>query len=134
MRSKGDESFASAESDPRSWARRITYWSRSRRKPARRRRDDRAAPWQGHVGHDRHERRALVVLSWPERPGDAWNRSIRAARLSRAISTERIVGCVIHLAASTPEPGVVSHNMGAKLIVGEPGGATPHAPSASRRR
>ncbi len=43
-------------------------------------------------------------------------------RLSRAIPTERIVGCVIHLAASTPEPGVVSHNMGRKLILGEPGG------------
>src|SRR5918992_454582 len=42
--------------------------------------------------------------------------------LSRAIPTERIVGCVIHLAASTPEPGVVSHNMGTKLILGEPGG------------
>jgi 2-dehydropantoate 2-reductase len=36
--------------------------------------------------------------------------------------TERIVGCVIHLAASTPEPGLVSHNMGRKLILGEPGG------------
>jgi 2-dehydropantoate 2-reductase len=43
-------------------------------------------------------------------------------RLSKAIPTERIVGCVIHMAASTPEPGVVSHNMGRKLIVGEPGG------------
>jgi len=43
-------------------------------------------------------------------------------RLSRAIPTERVVGCVIHLAASTPEPGLVSHNMGAKLILGEPGG------------
>jgi 2-dehydropantoate 2-reductase len=43
-------------------------------------------------------------------------------RLSRAIPTERIVGCVVHLAASTPEPGLVSHNMGAKLILGEPGG------------
>ena len=43
-------------------------------------------------------------------------------RLSRAIPTERVVGCVIHLAASTPERGVVSHNMGSKLIVGEPGG------------
>jgi 2-dehydropantoate 2-reductase len=42
--------------------------------------------------------------------------------LTRAIPTERIVGCVIHLAASTPEPGVVSHNMGTKLILGEPGG------------
>lgn len=42
--------------------------------------------------------------------------------LSRALPTERIVGCVVHLAASTPEPGLVSHNMGNKLIVGEPGG------------
>jgi 2-dehydropantoate 2-reductase len=44
------------------------------------------------------------------------------SRLARAMPTERIVGCVIHLAASTPEPGVISHNMGRKLIVGEPGG------------
>jgi 2-dehydropantoate 2-reductase len=43
-------------------------------------------------------------------------------KLSKAIPTERVVGCVIHLAASTPEPGVISHNMGAKLILGEPGG------------
>jgi 2-dehydropantoate 2-reductase len=43
-------------------------------------------------------------------------------RLARAMPTERIVGCVIHLAASTPEPGLVSHNMGRKLILGEPGG------------
>ena len=42
--------------------------------------------------------------------------------LSRAIPTQRVVGCVIHLAASNPEPGLVSHNMGAKLILGQPGG------------
>jgi 2-dehydropantoate 2-reductase len=42
--------------------------------------------------------------------------------LSRAIPTARVIGCVIHLAASNPEPGLVSHNMGAKLILGEPGG------------
>jgi len=42
--------------------------------------------------------------------------------LARAIPAERVVGCVIHLAASTPEPGLVSHNMGSKLILGEPGG------------
>jgi 2-dehydropantoate 2-reductase len=36
--------------------------------------------------------------------------------------TERIIGCVIHLAASTPEPGLVRHNMGRRLILGEPGG------------
>src|SRR6266850_8022085 len=43
-------------------------------------------------------------------------------KLSRAMPTDRIVGCVVHLAASTPEPGLISHNMGARLILGEPGG------------
>jgi len=43
-------------------------------------------------------------------------------KLSRAMPTDRIVGCVVHLAASTPAPGVVSHNMGTRLILGEPGG------------
>ena len=43
--------------------------------------------------------------------------------LSRAMPTSRIVGCVIHFAASTPEPGVVSHAMGSRLILGEPGGS-----------
>lgn len=43
--------------------------------------------------------------------------------LARAMETERIVGCVVHFAASTPEPGLVSHNMGNRLILGEPGGA-----------
>ena len=42
--------------------------------------------------------------------------------LSREMPTERIVGCVVHLAASTPEPGVINHNMGRRLILGEPGG------------
>ena len=43
-------------------------------------------------------------------------------KLARSMPTDRIVGCVIHCAASVPEPGLVSHNMGQKLIVGEPGG------------
>jgi len=42
--------------------------------------------------------------------------------LARAMPTERIVGCVVHFAASTPQPGLISHNMGRRLIVGEPGG------------
>lgn len=42
--------------------------------------------------------------------------------LARAMPTDRLVGCVIHLAASTPEPGVIQHNMGKRLILGEPGG------------
>jgi 2-dehydropantoate 2-reductase len=43
-------------------------------------------------------------------------------KLARAMPTGRIVGCVVHLAASIPEPGLISHNMGRKLIIGEPGG------------
>jgi 2-dehydropantoate 2-reductase len=43
-------------------------------------------------------------------------------QLAGAMPTERIVGCVIHLAASTPEPGLISHNMGSRLVLGEPGG------------
>ena len=46
----------------------------------------------------------------------------QGGKLTRAMPTERIVGCVIHLAASTPEPGLISHNMGRKLVLGEPGG------------
>ena len=42
--------------------------------------------------------------------------------LARAMPTARIVGCVVHLSASTPEPGVIQHNMGKRLILGEPGG------------
>ena len=45
-----------------------------------------------------------------------------SGQLARAMPTERIVGCVVHLAASTPEPGLISHNMGKRLIIGEPGG------------
>lgn len=42
--------------------------------------------------------------------------------VSRAIPTAQVVGCVVHLAASIAEPGLINHNMGARLIVGEPGG------------
>jgi len=43
-------------------------------------------------------------------------------KLSAAMPTDRVVGCVVHLAASTPEPGLIRHNMGKRLILGEPGG------------
>ena len=43
-------------------------------------------------------------------------------KLARAMPTDRLVGCVIHLAASTPEPGVIGYGMGTRLILGEPGG------------
>ena len=43
-------------------------------------------------------------------------------KLARAMPTDRIVGCVVHFAAATPEPGLISHSMGRRLILGEPGG------------
>jgi 2-dehydropantoate 2-reductase len=42
-------------------------------------------------------------------------------KISAAMPTERVVGCVVHLAASTPAPGLIRHNMGQRLILGEPG-------------
>ncbi|HSC65378.1 MAG TPA: 2-dehydropantoate 2-reductase [Caldimonas sp.] len=35
---------------------------------------------------------------------------------------DRVLGCVVHLAASSPSPGRVRHNIGERLIVGEPRG------------
>lgn len=46
------------------------------------------------------------------------------ARITAAIDPARVVGCVTHLAASTPQPGVVRHTMGDRLIIGEPAGGT----------
>lgn len=43
--------------------------------------------------------------------------------IGRAIPTTQVIGCVVHLAASIAGPGLVRHNMGARLIIGEPGGA-----------
>jgi 2-dehydropantoate 2-reductase len=42
--------------------------------------------------------------------------------VARAVSFERVIGCVVHASASTPEPGLVQHRVGQGLIVGEPGG------------
>jgi 2-dehydropantoate 2-reductase len=46
-------------------------------------------------------------------------------RLLARLPLDRVLGCVVHLACSTPEPGVVKHSFGERLIVGEPlGGAS----------
>lgn len=42
--------------------------------------------------------------------------------LSRAIPVEQVVGCVVHLSSSCPEPGVIRVGFGNRLILGEPGG------------
>jgi 2-dehydropantoate 2-reductase len=44
--------------------------------------------------------------------------------LAAAMPPERVVGCVVHMSASSPEPGVVRHAAGDRFIVGEPGGAS----------
>jgi len=43
-------------------------------------------------------------------------------RIDAALPARRIVGCVVHASCSTPEPGLVQHHGGQRLIVGEPGG------------
>jgi len=43
-----------------------------------------------------------------------------------ALPFEQVIGCVVHASTWTSEPGLVEHNMGQGLIVGEPsGGASP---------
>src|SRR4029453_2747111 len=46
----------------------------------------------------------------------------RDGRMGGAIPSAGIVGAVAPLACSTPQPGVVRHNVGNRLIVGEPSG------------
>ena len=46
-------------------------------------------------------------------------------RIADALPIERVLGCVVHLASSSPEPGLIRHGFGERLIVGEPtGGAS----------
>jgi 2-dehydropantoate 2-reductase len=43
--------------------------------------------------------------------------------VTAAMPTRRVVGCVVHLSAAMPEPGLVVRGMGNGLIVGEPDGS-----------
>ncbi len=43
--------------------------------------------------------------------------------LARAIPSSRVLGCVLHIACSVPEPGLVVHNSQNRWIVGEPDGS-----------
>jgi len=55
--------------------------------------------------------------------GDAALESVDpGGSVDRAIDFGRVVGCVVHLSASSAQPGLVVHNMGRGLIVGEPRG------------
>ncbi|MFI6638214.1 2-dehydropantoate 2-reductase [Streptomyces sp. NPDC050504] len=41
-------------------------------------------------------------------------------RIAAAVPAERVLGCVVHMSSSAPEPGLVHHFRGTGLIVGEP--------------
>ena len=43
-------------------------------------------------------------------------------QLLAALPLARVLGCVVHLTASSPAPGRVRHGVGERLIVGEPAG------------
>ena len=43
-------------------------------------------------------------------------------RIAAALPARRIVGCVVHASCSTPEPGLVQHHGGQRLLIGEPSG------------
>jgi 2-dehydropantoate 2-reductase len=43
-------------------------------------------------------------------------------RIEAALPLASVLGCVVHLTCSSPEPGVVQHGFGDRLIVGEPAG------------
>jgi 2-dehydropantoate 2-reductase len=46
--------------------------------------------------------------------------------LARSLDAARALGCIVYFAANVPEPGVVAHSSGVKLILGEAGdGRTP---------
>jgi 2-dehydropantoate 2-reductase len=44
--------------------------------------------------------------------------------IARAIPSAHVIGAVVHLACSTPEPGVIRAGVGNRLIVGEPRGGS----------
>ncbi|MED5620311.1 2-dehydropantoate 2-reductase [Ideonella sp. BN130291] len=42
--------------------------------------------------------------------------------VAAAIATEQVIGCVVHASAKTSQPGLVEHQRGLGLIIGEPAG------------
>jgi len=55
--------------------------------------------------------------------GDAPLESVDpGGRIAAKIPHEQVLGCVVHAATTSPEPGLVEHKMGQGLIIGEPGG------------
>jgi 2-dehydropantoate 2-reductase len=54
-------------------------------------------------------------------------------RIHASLPMGRVLGCVVHLTCSQPEPGLVVHGFGDRLIVGEPaGGASSRVDEVAR--
>ncbi len=65
-----------------------------------------------------------------ERPGPLAGQSLQSVdpdgAIARAIPSRQVLGCVVHLTASTPAPAIVKHGFGQRLILGAAaGGADP---------
>ena len=45
-------------------------------------------------------------------------------QIEAALPLAQVLGCVVHLTCSSPEPGLIQHGFGKRLIVGEPAGGT----------
>ncbi|MDF3834870.1 2-dehydropantoate 2-reductase [Cupriavidus basilensis] len=62
-----------------------------------------------------------------ERPGPHAGLSLQTVdpegAIALAIPAGQVIGCVVHLTASTPAPATVRHGFGARLILGAAGGA-----------
>ncbi len=65
------------------------------------------------------------VASFPPGPLESVD---PGGEIAKAIPLRQVLGCVVHASCSTPEPGLVAHHVGARLVVGEPrGGRSPRA-------
>lgn len=53
-------------------------------------------------------------------------------KIAAALPLARVLGCVVHLTCSSPQPGVVRHGFGDRLIVGEPAGSAAPARASAR--
>ncbi|WP_420996970.1 2-dehydropantoate 2-reductase [Cupriavidus sp. 30B13] len=66
-----------------------------------------------------------------DRPGPHAGLSLRSVdpdgAIARAIPAAQVIGCVVHLTASTAAPAVVRHGFGARLILGAAGGEASQA-------
>jgi 2-dehydropantoate 2-reductase len=47
----------------------------------------------------------------------------RTGAIAAAIPDRHVIGCVVHMSCSTPEPGLSRHFFGDQLIIGEPDGS-----------